>query len=205
MNCSTPGLPIHHQLLEFTQTHVHRVSDACIDHWGRLSYISLLFFGTLHSNGYIFPSVLCFLLVFFSHLFVSHFAFLHFFFLVMVLFPVSCTISQTSMKLTILCGATQDGLVMMERSGRCGPLEKGMANHFSTLALRTPWTVWKGKKIGHWKMNSPGQEVPNMLLKISREITPERMDGWSQSKNNTQLWMWLVIEARSDAVKSNIA
>ena len=28
MNRSTPGLPIHHQLPEFTQTHVHRVSDA---------------------------------------------------------------------------------------------------------------------------------------------------------------------------------
>ena len=28
MNCSTPGLPVHHQLMEFTQTHVHRVSDA---------------------------------------------------------------------------------------------------------------------------------------------------------------------------------
>ena len=28
MNCSTAGLPVHHQLPEFTQTHVHRVSDA---------------------------------------------------------------------------------------------------------------------------------------------------------------------------------
>ena len=28
MNCSTPGLPVHHQLPEFTQTHVHLVSDA---------------------------------------------------------------------------------------------------------------------------------------------------------------------------------
>ena len=28
MNCSTPGLPIHHQLPEFTQTHVHQVSNA---------------------------------------------------------------------------------------------------------------------------------------------------------------------------------
>ena len=28
MNCSTPGLPVHHQLLEFTQIHIHRVSDA---------------------------------------------------------------------------------------------------------------------------------------------------------------------------------
>ena len=28
MNCSTPGLPVHHQLPEFTQTYVHRVGDA---------------------------------------------------------------------------------------------------------------------------------------------------------------------------------
>ena len=27
-DCSTPGLPVHYQLLEFTQTHVHRVGDA---------------------------------------------------------------------------------------------------------------------------------------------------------------------------------
>ena len=28
MDCSTPGLPVHHQLPELTQTHVHRVGDA---------------------------------------------------------------------------------------------------------------------------------------------------------------------------------
>ena len=28
MSCSTPGLPVHHQLLEFTQTQVHQVGDA---------------------------------------------------------------------------------------------------------------------------------------------------------------------------------
>ena len=28
MNCSTPGLPVHHQLSESTQTHVHQVGDA---------------------------------------------------------------------------------------------------------------------------------------------------------------------------------
>ena len=44
-----------------------------------------------------------------------------------------------------------------------------------------------------------------MLLEISGEITSERMKRQSQSKNNTQLWMRLVIEAKSDAVKSNIA
>ena len=30
-------------------------------------------------------------------------------------------------------------------------------------------------------MNSPGQQVPNMLLEISGEITPERMKTWSQA------------------------
>ena len=28
MDCSTPGLPVHHQILEFTQTHVHQIGDA---------------------------------------------------------------------------------------------------------------------------------------------------------------------------------
>ena len=28
MNCSMPGLPVHHHLPEFTQIHIHRVSDA---------------------------------------------------------------------------------------------------------------------------------------------------------------------------------
>ena len=36
-------------------------------------------------------------------------------------------------------------------------MEKGMANHFSILALRTPWTVWERKMIGYWKRNSPGR------------------------------------------------
>ena len=40
-------------------------------HWSlRKAYLSLLFFGTLHSNGYIFPFLLCLLLLFFPQLFV---------------------------------------------------------------------------------------------------------------------------------------
>ena len=42
----------------------------CIAGWGRFSYVSLLFFGTLHSNGNILPFLLCFSLLFFSQLFV---------------------------------------------------------------------------------------------------------------------------------------
>ena len=58
----------------------------CIDHWGRLSYLSLLFFGTLHSDGCVFPylSPLPFAFLLFSAICRAssdnYFAFLHFFF-----------------------------------------------------------------------------------------------------------------------------
>ena len=41
------------------------------------------------------------------------------------------------------CPGLQGCSVLTKR----GPLEKGMGNHLSNLALRTTWTVWKGKKI----------------------------------------------------------
>ena len=53
-------------------------------------------------------------------------------------------------------------------------------------------------------MTSPGQQVPNMLLEISGEITPERMKSWGQS-NKAQFQISLVMEGKSDAVKSSIA
>ena len=44
-----------------------------------------------------------------------------------------------------------------------GPLEKGMGNHSGILALRIPWTEWKGKTIWHWKLKPTGRQVSNML------------------------------------------
>ena len=44
-----------------------------------------------------------------------------------------------------------------------------------------------------------------MLLDKSGEITPEGMKKLSESRNNTQLWMCLVVKVKSDAVKNNIA
>ena len=67
----------------------------------RKAFLSLLlFFGTLHSDAYIFPFLLCLSFLFFQcylkGLLRQPFCFFHFFFLGMVLLPVSCTISQTS-------------------------------------------------------------------------------------------------------------
>ena len=54
------------------------------------------------------------------------------------------------------------------------PLEKGMANHFSILALRTPWTVWKGEKMWHWKMNSPGGEEQRNTSRKNEDTEPKQ-------------------------------
>ena len=68
-------------------------------HWSlRKAYLFLLFFETLHSDEYIFPFLLCFLLIFFSHIWKAssgnHFTFLYFFFLGMVLITASCTMYE---------------------------------------------------------------------------------------------------------------
>ena len=47
--------------------------------------------------------------------------------------------------------------------------------------------------------------VHNILLEKSGERTPEKIKRQGQSKNNAQLWMWLVMEVKSDALKNNIA
>ena len=47
-------------------------------------------------------------------------------------------------------------------------------------------------------------DMPNMLLEKSGEIALERMKRLSQSENNAQLCMWLVMEVKSDAVKNTI-
>ena len=68
MKCS---LGISNFLEEFSSlSHSIVFLFLCTDHWGRLSYLFLLFFWTLHSDGCIFAFLLCFLLLFFSQLFV---------------------------------------------------------------------------------------------------------------------------------------
>ena len=44
-----------------------------------------------------------------------------------------------------------------------------------------------------------------MLPEMSEAIAPERMKRQSQRENNSQLWVRVVMEVKSDAVKSNIA
>ena len=88
---------------------------------------------------------------------------------------------------------------------KCGPLEIGMANHFSILAFRLPWTVWKGKNIWHWKMNSPGRVGAQYATGDHWRNNARKNEETEPKQNNTQWWVWLVMEARSDTVKSDTA
>ena len=58
MECSTPGLSVHHQLLEFTQAHVHWVGEA-IQPFHPLSSPSPPAFNLSHHQGLFNESVLC--------------------------------------------------------------------------------------------------------------------------------------------------
>ena len=106
------------------------------------------------------------------------------------------------------CRAPEDGWVIVKSSDKRWSTGERKANHSSILAMKTPWTVQKGKKIRNEKMNPPGQKMSNMLLGKSGGqllIVPERMKPLGQSGNDTHLWIYLVVKVKSNAVKNNIA
>ena len=93
------------------------------------------------------------------------------------------------MKLSHARGATQDGRVMVERFDRMWSTGEGKCKPLQYSCLENPMNSMKRQNDRILKEELPRSVVPNMLLEISGEITPDRMKGWSQSKNNTQLWM----------------
>ena len=102
MDCTTPGLPVHPQLLELAQTHVHWVSHAIQPSHPQSILLSLL--AILWNSAFKWVYLSFPPLLFTSFLFSAickassdnHFAFLHFFFLGMVSIPASCTMSWIS-------------------------------------------------------------------------------------------------------------
>ena len=101
-------------------------------------------------------------------------------------------------------GATEDGQVMVEMSDRMWSPGEGNGKPLQYSCLENPMNSMKSQKDRALRDELPRSEGAQYLLEISGEITPERMKRQSQNKNNTQLWMGLVMEARSDAIKSNI-
>ena len=96
---------------------------------------------------------------------------------------------SNSMEPSHACGATQDKWVMVERSDRMWSTGEGNGKPLQYSCLENPMNSMKRQNDRILKDELPRSVGANMLLEISGEITPERMKGWSQSKNNIQLWM----------------
>ena len=122
---STPDFPVHHQLPELAQTHVHRVRDA------------------------IQP---------------SH--------------PLSSP-SPSAFNLSQHQGLFQWVSSSYQMAG------KGNGKPLRSLALRTPWTARKGKRIWHWKMNSDTGQI-EMLTQVTY---------WTRLRLQNEVQHWPLLSA----------
>ena len=103
------------------------------------------------------------------------------------------------------CGATQDGRVMVERADRMWSTGEGNGKPLQYSCLENPMNSMKRQNGRIRKEELPRSVGAQYATGDQWRNNSRRMKGWSQSKNNTQLWMGLVTEARSDAIKNNIA
>ena len=88
-------------------------------------------------------------------------------------------------------GATQDGQVMVERSNRMWSTGEGNGKPLQYSSLENP-------------MNSMKRQNDRLLKELPRSIGAQYATG-GQWRNNSRKNERMVIEARSNAVKSNIA
>ena len=93
------------------------------------------------------------------------------------------------MKLSHARGATQDGRVMVERSDRMWSTGEGNGKPLQYSCLENPMHSMKRQNDRILKEKLPRSVGAQYATGDHGEITPERMKGWSQSKNNTQLWL----------------
>ena len=87
------------------------------------------------------------------------------------------------------CRATQDGQVMVESSDKTWSTGEENGKPLQYSCLENPMNSMKRQKDRTLKDELPRSVGAQYATEISGEITAERMKGWSQSKNNTQLWM----------------
>ena len=94
---------------------------------------------------------------------------------------------------------------MVKSSDKMWYTGEGNGKPLQCSCPENPMNSMKRQKDRTMKYELPRPVGAQYATETSGEITPERMKGWSQSKHNTLLWMGLVMEARADAIKSNIA
>ena len=93
----------------------------------------------------------------------------------------------------------------MERSDRIWSTGEGNGKPLQYSCLENPINSMKRQKDRTLKDELPRLVGAQYATGDQWRNNSKRMKGWSQSKNNTQLCMGLVIEAMFNAVKSDIA
>ena len=94
---------------------------------------------------------------------------------------------------------------MLESSDKMWSTGEGNGKPLQYSGLENPMNNMKRQRGRTLKDELLKLVVSNRLLEISGKITPERMKRWNKSKNDTQLWMLLVMEVKVGVVKSNVA
>ena len=152
-----------------------------IDGWRRLSYLCLLFFGTRHSDAYIFPFVLCSSLLFFSQLFLrppqtwSHTNQMNFFFCIRLLilntiFSYHCKATSRSQPTTWNYRGFSEQLLNSEPDGRVkhfSQVSQILAPKFGEVSILHTWnsvhnsSFMADERIKlYWKLSSTKQTMP---------------------------------------------
>ena len=89
----------------------------------------------------------------------------------------------------MLCGAFQDGWVMVESSDKTWSTGEGNGKPLQYSRLENPMNSVKRQKDRTLKEEFPRLVGAQYATGEECEITPERMKRWCQSENNAQLWM----------------
>ena len=102
-------------------------------------------------------------------------------------------------------GVTQDRRVMVDRSDRMQSTGEGNGKPLQYSCLENPMNTMKRQNDRILKEVLPRSLGAQYATGDQWRNNFRKNEGMEQNKNNTQLWMGLVIETGFDAVKSNIA
>ena len=94
---------------------------------------------------------------------------------------------------------------MVERSDKTWSTGEGNGKPLQYSCLENPMKSMKRQKDRTLKNELPRLIGAQYATGDQWRNDSRKNEGMDQSKNNTQLWMLLVMEARSDAIKSNTA
>ena len=103
------------------------------------------------------------------------------------------------------CRATQDRQVMVENSDKTWSTGEGNGKPFQYSCLENPMNSMKRKKDMIVKDELPRSVGAQYPTGEEWRNSSRGVKKLYRSKNNVQLWICLVVEVKSEAVKNNIA